>query len=349
MICRRGLIFVILVILLSLPVRAMDFSAPAAPESAEEILPKEADTFAEGLWNVGKAAISVLEPSLAGAVKSCVRLFGAMLLVALAGQVLPKGQAVLELTGTAAVAALLLEPSGSLLELGVETVRDLQEYGKLLLPVLASALAATGGVTASTGLYVGTAAFNTLLSGAIPSLMLPILRLLLALSIAHGAVGEPILERLGALGRFCAEWALKLGLYLFTGYMAVTGVVSGAADALAGKAAKIAVSGAVPVVGGILSDAADAVLLSAATLGSGAGIWGILTVLAVFLAPALRIGVQYLLLKLTAAAGEALGCGRCAGVVGDFAGVLGLLMALCWTQAVMLLITSVCFLKGMGP
>ena len=162
-------------------------------------------------------------------------------------------------------------------------------------------------------------------------------------------MGEPILERLGALVRFCAEWALKLGLYLFTGYMAVTGVVSGAADALAGKAAKIAISGAVPVVGGILSDAADAVLLSAATLGSGAGIWGILTVLAVFLAPALRIGVQYLLLKLTAAAGEALGCGRCAAVVGDFAGVLGLLMALCWTQAVMLLITSVCFLKGMGP
>ena len=349
MMCRRVLIFVILVILLSLPVRAMDFSAPAAPESAEEFLPKEADTFAEGLWNVLAAAVSALEPSLAGAVKSCVRLFGAMLLVALAGQVLPKGQAVLELTGTAAVAALLLEPSGSLLELGVETVRDLQEYGKLLLPVLASALAATGGVTASTGLYVGTAAFNTLLSAAIPSLMLPILRLLLALSIAHGAVGEPILARLGAMIRTCAEWTLKLGLYLFTGYMAVTGVVSGAADALAGKAAKIAVSGAVPVVGGILSDAADAVLLSAATLGSGAGIWGILTVLAVFLAPALRIGVQYLLLKLTAAAGEALGCGRCAGVVGDFAGVLGLLMALCWTQAVMLLITSVCFLKGMGP
>ena len=349
MMCRRVLIFVILVILLSLPVRAMDFSAPAAPESAEEFLPKEADTFAEGLWNVLAAAVSALEPSLAGAVKSCVRLFGAMLLVALAGQVLPKGQAVLELTGTTAVGALLLEPSGSLLELGVETVRDLQEYGKLLLPVLASALAATGGVTASTGLYVGTAAFNTLLSAAIPSLMLPILRLLLALSIAHGAVGEPILERLGALVRFCAEWALKLGLYLFTGYMAVTGVVSGAADALAGKAAKIAVSGAVPVVGGILSDAADAVLLSAATLGSGAGIWGILTVLAVFLAPALRIGVQYLLLKLTAAAGEALGCGRCAAVVGDFAGVMGLLMALCWTQAVMLLITSVCFLKGMGP
>ena len=349
MMCRRVLIFVILVILLSLPVRAMDFSAPQAPESATEFLPKEADSFGEGLWNVLKAALSALEPSLKEAAGCCLRLFGAMLLVGLVGQIMAGGSRAMELTGTAAVSALLLQPSGALLELGLQTVRDLQEYGKLLLPVLASALAATGGVTASTGLYVGTAVFNTVLSSAIPALMIPMLRVLLALSIAHGAVGEPLLAKLGELIRFCAEWALKLGLYVFTGYMAITGVVSGAADALAGKAARIAISGAVPVVGGILSDAADAVLLSAATLGSGAGIWGILTVLAVFLAPALRIGVQYLLLKLTAAAGEAMGCGRCAGVVGDFAGALGLLMALCWSQAVMLLITAVCFLRGMGP
>ena len=346
---RRVLIFVILVILLSLPVRAMDFSPPPAPDSAREYLPEEADSFGEGLWNVLKAAIAALEPSLQEAAGCCVRLFGALLLTAVVGQFLKGGASqAMDLAGTAAVSALLLEPSGALLELGLQTVRDLQEYGKLLLPVLASGLAATGGVTASTGLYVGTAVFNTVLSWAIPKLMLPLLRLLLALSIAHGAVREPLLARLGELVRWCAEWSLKLGLYLFTGYMAITGVVSGAADALAGKAARIALSGAVPVVGGILSDAADAVLLSAATLGSGAGVWGILTVLAVFCAPALRIGAQYLLLKLTAAAGEGLGCGRCAGVIGDFAKVLGLLMALCWTQAVLLLITSVCFLRGMG-
>ena len=290
---RRVLIFVILVILLSLPVRAMDFSPPQAPDSAREYLPEEADSFGEGLWNVLKAAIAALEPSLQEAAGCCVRLFGALLLTAVVGQFLKGGASqAMELAGTAAVSALLLEPSGALLELGLQTVRDLQEYGKLLLPVLASGLAATGGVTASTGLYVGTAVFNTVLSWAIPKLMLPLLRLLLALSIAHGAVGEPLLARLGELVRWCAEWSLKLGLYLFTGYMAITGVVSGAADALAGKAARIALSGAVPVVGGILSDAADAVLLSAATLGSGAGVWGILTVLAVFCAPALRIGAQ---------------------------------------------------------
>ena len=128
--------------------------------------------------------------------------------------------------------------------------------------------------------------------------------------------------------------------------MTITGVVSGTADAAAGKAGKIAISGAVPVVGGILSDATDAVLLSASVLGGGAGVWGILTVIAIFCAPAIGIGVRYLLLKVTGAVAASLGSGRCAALIGDFAAAMGLLLALVSTQAVLLLISAVCFLKG---
>ena len=120
------------------------------------------------------------------------------------------------------------------------------------------------------------------------------------------------------------------------------------ADAAAGKAARIAISGAVPVVGGILSDAADAVLLSASALGAGAGVWGILTVIALFCAPAVKIGCQYLMLKLTSAIAESLGGGRCGMLIGDFAGAMGLLLALVSTQAVLLLVSSLCFLKGVA-
>ena len=148
--------------------------------------------------------------------------------------------------------------------------------------------------------------------------------------------------------KWLMEWSLKLSLYLFTGYMAITGVVSGTADAAAGKVARIAISGAVPVVGGILSDAADAVLLSAAAMGSGAGMWGVLTVIALFAAPAVKIGCQYLMLRLTAAVGESLGGGRCAALAGDFAGAMGLLLALVSTQTAVLLVSSLCFLRGVA-
>ena len=346
---RRVLIFVFLVILLSLPVRAMDFSAPPPPDSAAALMPTEADSFGEGLWNVVSAGMALVSPSLTEAAQCCLRVLGAALLTALVRQMAPgvPPQA-LELAGVAAAAALLLEPSMSLIALGAESVRELREYGTLLLGVLTAALAATGGVSASTALYAGTAFFDAALGAAVTAVFLPMLWMLLALSIARAAVGDGILDKLRQLLHWLMEWSLKLTLYLFTGYMAITGVVSGTADAAAGKAARIAISGAVPVVGGILSDAADAVLLSAAALGSGAGVWGILTVIALFCAPAVKLGCQYLMLRLTAAVGESLGGGRCAALAGDFAGAMGLVLALVSTQTVLLLISSLCFLRGVG-
>lgn len=346
---RRVLIFVILGILLALPARAMEFEAPAPPQSAAELLPKEADSFGEGLWNLIREAGERISPSLTEAAGCCLRVFGAVLLTSMVGQFSPGiSKGALELAGTVAVAVMLLEPSASLIELGLQTVRELQDYGKLLLGVMASALAARGGVTASTALYVGTAFFDTLLGAAVTAVFLPMLWMYLALCVAQAALGESVLGKLRQLLRWLMEWALKLTLYIFTGYMAITGVVSGTADAAAGKAAKLAISGAVPVVGGILSEAADAVLLGAATLGSGAGVWGILTVLAIFCAPAIRIGCQYLLLKVVAAASESLGGLRCACLAGDFAGMMGLLMALVSTQTVLHLISTVCFLRGVS-
>ncbi len=327
----------------------MEFEAPPPPESASEFLPKAADSFGEGLLRVGLAAMEVLSPSLSLAAKSCLRVLGALALVGLVQQLSPgiSGKTV-ELAGTAAVAALLLEPSASMIDLAVQTVAELREYGKLLLPVMASALAAKGGVSASGALYVGTAVVDTVLGAAVSSVAIPLLWMYLALSIGSAALGGGLLGRLRDLIRWLMEWALKLTLYLFTGYMAVTGAVSGAADAAASKAARIAISGAVPVVGGILSDAADTVLLSAAALGSGAGMWGMLTVLAIFCAPVLKIGCQYLMLKVTAALGMALADSRSGELAGDFAAGMGLLMGLVSTQAVLLLVSGVCFLRGLG-
>ena len=344
---RRVLIFVFLVILLALPVRAMDFSAPVPPEYAAEYLPTEAESFHEGFWNVLTAAFQTVYPALYEGIRCCLRCICSLLLISLAGQ-FSSGGDILELAGVAAVSVILLEPSAELMEVGMEASRQIQSYGNLLLPVMAGALAAAGGTTASGALYVGTAVFDSVLSAAVTSVFLPMVGFYIALSIAYSAVGESLLGKLRDLCRWCMEWALKLTLYIFTGYMTITGAISGTTDAVAGKAAKIAISGAVPVVGGILSEAADAVVLSASVLGGGAGVWGILTVMAIFCAPAVAIGVRYLLLKVTAAVSSTLGAGRSAGLIGDFSAALGLLLALVSTQAVLVLISSVCFLMGVA-
>lgn len=334
---------------LALPARAMEFEAPASPDSVEDLVPEEADTFAGGLANVLRAAIRAFDPSLSQALRAGLQTGAAVLLCGLLRQISPSvsGKA-MDLACAVAVAGVLLEPSASLISLGAQTVQDLSEYGKLLLPVMTGALAAQGGVTSSTALYAGTAFFDSLLSAGLSKLMIPLIWLYLALAIANAALKEDLLGKLRDLLKWAASWVLKLVLYIFTGYMTVTGVVSGSADAAAVKAAKITISGAVPVVGSILSDASEAVLVSAGVLRSGAGVYGLITVFAIFITPFLKLGVQYLLLKAVAALCAAFDGKGAAELIGDFSSAMGLMLAMVSTQTVLLFISTVCFMKGVS-
>lgn len=346
---RRILMMIFIVLALTIPAAAVEYEAPAAPDSVADMVPEEADSFGEGLWNVIKSCVGTFHPALSEAAGVCLRVAAVILLTGLVSGFGAKSAAkAMELAGAVAVGAALLEPSASFIELGAETVRSLSEYGKLLLPVMTGALAAQGGVTASAGLYAATALFDSILSSAISGLMLPMIYLYLGAAVGNAAIGEPILEKIRDFIKWLMTWLLKTALYVFTAFLGITGVVSGNADAAALKAAKLTISGAVPVVGGILSDASEAVLVGAGLMRSSVGIYGLLTICALFLAPFIRMGVQYLLLKATGALCASFERGRASALIGDFSAAMGLILAMTATQTVLLMVSTVCFMKGVG-
>lgn len=346
---RKALMMLTLIVLLAIQVSAVQYEAPPAPDSVADMVSEEADSFGEGLWNVIKACIGEFSPALSEAAEVCLRVTAAVLLTGLvSGFVTGSGAKAMSLACAVAVGGALLEPSAALIELGTETVRSLSEYGKLLLPVMTAALAAQGGVTASTGLYAATALFDSILSSAISGLMLPLIYLYLGVAVGNAALGEPILEKIKDFIKWLMTWILKIALYVFTGFLGITGVVSGTADAAALKAAKLTISGAVPVVGGILSDASEAVLVGAGLMRSSAGVYGLLTMAALFLAPFVRMGVQYILLKATGALCASFDRGSASTLIGDFTAAMGLILAMTATQTVLLMVSTVCFMKGVG-
>ncbi len=172
--------------------------------------------------------------------------------------------------------------------------------------------------------------------------------LFLALAVANSAVGEDLLKRMRDFLKNSLSWCLKTILTIFTTYMSITGVVSGTTDAAALKATKVTISSVVPVVGGILSDASEAVLVSAGVMKSAAGTYGILAIMALFLEPFLRIGLHYLLLKATAALCGIFGTKEMTGLIEDFSSAMGLLLAMTGSVCLLLLISMICFLKGVG-
>lgn len=345
---RKLLILLLLPFFLALPVQAVEITAPEVPDAAAEMMPQDTSNFGSAVWELVTRVVGAIRPDLKEAAGICMGLTATVLLISLLQGLSERTKQTGNLAGTAAIAAALLLSANSMIVLGSDTVRQMIAYGKLLLPVMTAAMAAQGAATASTALHAGTALFTTLLSSLIGKLLLPMVYLYLALSSANSATGEALLGRLKDLLKWVMNWCLKTVLTVFTGYMGVTGVISGTTDAAVVKATKTAISTAVPVVGGALSNATETVLAGAAVMKNAAGIYGILAVLAIFLEPFARIGIHYLMLKLTSAVAGIFGSKEMTELIGDFSDAMGFLLAMTGSVCVLLLISTVCFLKGVG-
>lgn len=337
-----------LALLLPLPAEAAELTAPEVPSSGAELMPQNTDSFGDALWELVGNALTQLRPDLKEATGVSLSVAVAVMLVSLLQTLSQQEKAVGELAGSVAIGTVLLMGTNSLIRLGMETVEQLSQYGKLLLPVMTAALAAQGGAGSSAALYAGTAVFDSVLNRLIASVLAPMVYLFLALAVGSSAVGTDVLKKMRDTVKSFVSWSLKILLTVFTTYMSITGVVSGTTDAAALKATKVTISSVVPVVGSVLSDASEAVLVSAGVMKNAAGIYGILAVLAIFLAPFLRIGVHYLVLKLTAALCAVFGTKAMTELIGDFASAMGLLLAMTGSGCLLVLISTVCFLKGVG-
>ncbi len=345
---KKYFLLLMLLILLIQPVSAMEFTAPAVPESAEQYMPDNQESFAQGLWYILKSAISEIRPEISKAFGVCLSLIVAVLLISVLGNISERESGSIQLAGAVIIGVLLLQPANTLIQLGANTVTELSNYGKLLLPVMTAAVAAQGGVTSSAALYTGTVFFDSLLTSIISRVIIPAIYIYLCLSITNSAVGQDMLKKIKDLAKWAMTWCLKTILYIFSGYLTITRVVSGVVDASALKAAKLTISGIVPVVGGILSDASETILVSAGVMKSSAGIYGIFAMLAVCVSPFLQIGLQYLLLKLSCGVCSTFGSKSAVTLLGDFTSAMGLVLAMTGTVCILLLISLVCFMKGIN-
>ncbi len=342
---RKLVIPGILVLLCTTPVMGAGFEPPQAPRSVAELIPMT-ESFGEGLLMIVKEMLPRIRPDLYEAGKVSLSVIGSAMLVSVLHPFSERMKEITELAGTAAVSAALLLSANSMIQLGVDTVAEITEYGKLLLPVMTAAMAAQGRPSTSAALYSGSVFFIAVLGNLISKILIPIVYLYLALAVAYGATGDETLKQLREMIKKGVSWCLKTLLSFFIGYISVTGVISGSTDAAALKVAKSAISTVVPVVGGILSDASEAVLISVGLAKNAAGIYGIFAILAIFLGPFLRIAIQYIALSVTKIICGVFSEKRVNDLIADYSSAMGLLLAMTGSVCLLFLISTSCFIRG---
>lgn len=343
---KKILIIFAIIIFTTCTVSAMEFVAPEAPSSVEKYMPEDTGSFWDGLWYIVKNAVSTLQPSVAESMKVCISLLAVSVLFSMLNTLSPGVKNTMGLSGTIAFSMILLQPTNTMIRSGISVIEEMTEYGKMLFPVMTTALAAQGGTSTSAALYGGSMFFINLLTSVISKLIVPMIYIYICLCVAQRALGSDILKDLKGFAKWIMTWSLKLVIYAFTGYISITGIISGTVDSSAVKAGKLAISGVVPVVGNIISDATETVLLGAGVMKNTVGVYGLLVIFAMCIGPFLQIGIQYLLLKIAVSICGIFDSKSSSGVMADISGAMGFVLAMIGTVSLLLLISTVCFMKG---
>ena len=224
------------------------------------------------------------------------------------------------------------------------TISHIDVFASSMLPIMASAAASTGAANSGAALYTVTVIFSRLLINICNKCIVPTIYMVLGLSISGAILETDRLKNLRDLLSELIRKGLKWIMYLFTGFLSISGVLAGSADAMTLKAVKMAISGMVPVVGSIVSEAADTVLTGAELLKSTAGTFGMIGILAIFMMPFMKIGIWFLGFRLSTALSSVIES-KLSGCIDTVSQTMGFIMAMVGSCSLMNLLGCLSFMK----
>lgn len=300
----------------------------------------------EGIQSILDAGSRQLFGVLRKALRSGALLLAVVLFCGLteglySGMGVARNMDVTAIVGALAITAVAVSDAHALIGMGKETLENLELFSKVLLPTVTAAAAAAGSPSGAVARQLATMLFSDVLITLVNRLLLPLVYTYIAACVAYAAIGNDGLKRIAGTIKWVVTSILTGVLILFVSYLTVSGVIAGSADAVTVKAAKFTMSSLVPVVGGILSDAAETVLAGAGILRNAVGVFGMLVILGMCVVPFLQLGIHYLTYKLTAALSATVSGGRVAGLIGQISGAFGLVLGMTGACALLLLISLV--------
>ena len=345
---RAAVVALVLVFALCCPVQAaeletaMDFGAEkvraAVPTTAKEAL--EGLEIGQGNLDEGlERLFAYLREHWTAALRECLRPLAAMvavcLLCSLGDSFSPAGGKLdaVTLGGCLAIAAIGVKDMNSVLALGRNTLTELLDFSRVLLPTLTTAAAVTGAAGSAGAAYAAAAWFSDLLLMAEEKLIMPMICAFAAANIAAAVLGDKRLDGIVAFLQWGTKTVMKLTVLGFTAYLSLSGILAGAADAATVKAAKSVISTALPVVGKLMADAAEALVAGAGVIRGAVGIYGLLACMAIILLPVLRLGLRCLLFRAAAAICSGFGGSRQLRLISGLSAAYAMLLGLIGTGA----------------
>lgn len=329
-----------------------------------DMLPPETQNLLEGLGVYGadweqssvepegffEMTVSLFTGGMAEPLRTAASLIGIMLLCALIGGLrISFGErqlgSVMAAIGTLCACTVITPPILSCIQQSSELIKGAGTFLLAGVPILAGIMLAAGQAVSASGWTIFLLAAGNAISFLSTVVLMPMMNIFLAFSLVSALSPEIRLDGLCTVFAKTVRWVLVLAVTIFTSLLSAQSIVSAAADGVSAKAAKM-VTGFIPVVGGVLGDAAGTVQGCIKLLRSGVGAFGLVAGLCLFLPVIIRCLLWIFCCTVCSAVGDLIGFSEITGILKAASQLLQTLLAIVVSCGVVLIVAAVFVMQG---
>ena len=187
------------------------------------------------------------------------------------------------------------------INIAIDIIDKLSEFMAALLPVLVVMLASIGGLAQAATMDPIILTATILIPRIYKTIIIPLITISFVLQFANNISTEHKISNLCKITKQVTVWIQGILLTLFIGLLTVRGITSSTIDAVTLKTAKFAVDNFIPIVGKAFSDAIASVAGYSLIIKNAVSAVGLVIIILMMLYPVIKIFLNSIIFKLTAA------------------------------------------------
>lgn len=309
------------------------------PEILLDYLPAETGDFspAEVLktFDFGfftKIGIRMIADSAPDAARSFALLLGLMLMAAVLGifrrTVTAQGlQTVMELASMVCIASAVFAVTETAFALSESYISSLSSFMRRITPTMSAFMIASGQMTSAAVITGVIFTAVTLLETIVASVLFPMIRLSLCLSVVTTLFGVTGISGIAPMVKKMISYVFGFVALCLSAVLMFQGIIAKSADSLALRGIKFAVGQFVPFVGGAVNEALATLIGGVGKIKAATGVVGAVIVCLLAAMPVIRILLHKLFMELVSVCAGILGLSSESRLMSEVASFLGYMAA----------------------
>ncbi|MGI5911722.1 MAG: stage III sporulation protein AE [Syntrophomonadaceae bacterium] len=237
-----------------------------------------------------------------------------------------------------ALAAIALSSFKIVLNIAQQSIDSMVGFMTAMLPQMLVLCAGLGNINSATMLLPLLMSGATAFAVTIKNVVFPLIILSAILNLVNHISDTLKVQRMAKFFTQMAQISLGFFVTIFVGFISLRAIYAATLDKIALRTTKFVTDNAIPVVGKMFSDTVEVAAGYVMLVKQALGIYGVLVICGIIIAPLLKIVAMAVIYKLSAAIVEPLGDSRTAAILEVMSSHIFLMLATVAAVALMFFI-----------